>query len=146
MKKYSLSDYILSFTSNDSIIDNIFGSVSIGGEGSYLGSITIGGLPNLWDTTSFATGGWVHNKNLSRTGTVNITLNQLSDAVAKFIQLCNTYYTGDFDGLTLSLTDRNGQLVAECIDCYIQKIPDQSFNESSSDQTWTFTSGKISFL
>lgn len=145
MKRYSLANYILSIDSNDSDIKSMFGAISVGGEGNYLDTITIGGLPNLWDTTGFATGAWVHNKNLSKVGTVTVNLSQLSDQVAKFKKLCNVYYSGDYDGLTLSLTDIQGNKVCTCVDCYIQKIPNQEFAATAGMQSWVFTCGQINF-
>lgn len=145
MKRYSLANYILSIDSNDPTIKNIFGTISVGGEGNCLDSITIGDIPNQWETTGFSTGAWIHNKNLSKTGKVTLSLSQLSEQVAKFIKLCNIYYSGDYDGLTLSLTDNQGNKVCSCIDCYIQKIPDQSFTTSSGMQSWVFTCGQINF-
>lgn len=145
MKRYSLATHILSFTSNDNTINDIFGTVSIGGEGSALDSIRIRLNENLWSTQGFATGGWVHNKNLSKAGTVEITINQLTDAVYKFIQLCNTYYAGDYEGLTITLSNNDGREICECIDCYIQKIPDQEYASTAQNQTWSFTCGKITF-
>lgn len=145
MKRYSLANYILSIDSNDSTIKNMFGTISVGGEGNYLDSISISLGNNLWDTTGFATGAWVHNKNLSRVGTASLNLSQLSDSVSKFIKLCNTYYSGDYDGLTLSVVDNQGNKICTCIDCYIQKIPDQEFGATAGMQNWVFTCGQISF-
>ncbi len=145
MNRYSLANYILSIDCNSDEIKNMFGTISIGGEGSYTDSITIGGLPNLWDTTGFSTGAWVHNKNLSKTGTATVSISQLSDKVKKFIKMCNVYYSGDYDGLTLSLSDTQGNKVCSCIDCYIQKIPDQAFGNTAANQSWIFTCGQINF-
>lgn len=149
MAKYSLSKYILSIKPSTDLASaiNDFGTISIGGEGSYLDNITITPNGRLWSTTGFATGGWVHDKNLDRTGTVSITLNQMSDAVQKFIRLCETFYESDYDGFTLTLTTNevDKKVVATCIDCYIQQIPAQAFQASAQTQTWTFTCGKITF-
>lgn len=145
MKRYSLANYILSINPNDDNIKNMFGTISLGGEGNYLDNISIGGLPNLWDTTGFATGAWVHNKNLSKVGTATVNLSQLSEQINKFIKLCNIYYSGDYDGLTLSLSDNQGNKVCTCVDCYIQKIPDQEFGATAGMQSWVFTCGQINF-
>ena len=101
--RYSLANYILSIDSNDERIKSLFGTISIGGEGSYLGSIAVGLATSMFSTSGYPTGGWVHNKNLDRHGTTTVTLNQLSDKVAKFIQLCKLFYQEDYDGFTLSL-------------------------------------------
>ena len=145
MKRYSLADYILSIKPNDPQINSDFGTITIGGEGSYTDSITLSPRDNLFETTGYNTGAWVHNKNLSRVGTAVISISQLSDQVKKFIMMAETYYTGDYDGFTLTVSTNEGSQVATCIDCYIQKIPDQVFGANSANQTWTFTCGKISF-
>lgn len=143
--KYSLANYILSIEPNDPRIREMFGTISIGGEGSYVGSVTLRRSNNMFDTTSFATGGWVHNKNMSRVGSVSLTLNQLSDKVMKFIKLSETFLTGDFDGFTLSLMSNDSVKVANAIDAYIVKVPDQEFADSASNQTWEFTCGQVNF-
>ena len=145
MKRYCLADYILSIKPNDPEIDSSFGTITIGGEGSYTDSISLNPLENLYSTTGFATGAWVHDKNLSRVGTAVITLSQLSEQVKKFIMMAETFYAGDYDGFTLSVATNTGEKVATCVDCYIQKIPEQSFGKSAATQQWTFTCGKISF-
>lgn len=145
MKRYSLANHILSIESNDPAIRNMFNVISIGGEGSYTGSINVSQQNNLWETEGFATGGWVHNKNLSRCGTVTVNLSQLAEQVAKFIQLCNTFYSADYEGFTLTITTNEGRKIATCTDCYIQKIPDQNFSETAGRQDWTFTCGHIAF-
>lgn len=143
--KYSLANYILSIDSNDNDIKSMFGTISIGGEGSYLGSISLTRNSNMYETRGYRTGGWVHDKNLDRTGTAVVTLNQLAPQVGKFIQLANLFYSSDYQGFTLSLSDINGNKIATCIDCYFTKIPDQSYGESASDQSWSLTCGQVNF-
>lgn len=142
--KYSLADYILS-VSIPSDLASQFGTetITVGGEGSYLDNIEISFNNNLWDTESDATGSWIHNKNLSRAGTATVTLNQVSNQVARFKTLCNLYYSNDFDGLTLTLQDRLGNEIATLEDCYINKIPNQNYQATAQPQPWVFTSGRI---
>ena len=142
--KYSLADYILSIKTDDPSLQ-AFGAITVGGEGSATDSMGIELDNNMWETTSFATGAWIHSKNLARSGKIDITLSQLSDRVAKFMQLANVFYSGDYQGLTLSLTDSTGQNIATCIDCYFVKIPRQEFSSRAANQTWQLTSGKITF-
>lgn len=143
--KYSLANYILSIQPNDTTLRTMFSNVSIGGEGSATDTITISLENQIWKTDSFATGAWVHNKNLSRVGTAQISISQLSDNVAKFKQMCNIFYNGEYDGFTLSLVDNTGNKVCTCVDCYLTKIPDQEFKETAQTQSWTFTCGEITF-
>ena len=143
--KYSLANYVLSIKPNDEFINSTFGTISIGGEGSYLDTVTISTSNSLWSTDSYATGAWVHNKNLARNGSVTVTINQMSDAVAKLKQMCKTFYGGDYNGFTLTLTNNNVENVATCIDCHISKIPDQTFGSSATNQSWEFVVGQITF-
>lgn len=147
--RYSLSNYTLSIASTNTVINELFETVQIGGEGDALSSITIQTENRLWETESFATGAWVHNKNLSRVGTCEISISQLSDAVAKFKTFIDYFYTGDngtdVGGVTITLNDANSNVVATCIDCYPTQIPAQEFTAKASEQRWQFTCGRISF-
>lgn len=143
--KYSLADYILSITTNDASLTQMFGNVTVGGEGSALDSISISTSQDLWNTTGFATGAWVHNKNLSRVGTVEVSISQLSEKVAKFKQMVNIFYSGDYDGFTFTLSDSYGNKVCTCVDVYPTKIPNQSFGSDAAMQSWSFTAGEITF-
>lgn len=143
--KYSLSNYILSIDSNDDTIKRIFGTISVGGEGNYLDSISLSQSEDIFTTTGYATGGWIHNKSLDRHGIASLTLNQLSDKVARFIQLAKLSLSGDYEGFTLSLSDSDGNKIATCVDCYIVKIPDQVFGAQAQTQTWQFTCGQINY-
>ena len=142
--KYSLSDYTLSIShSYGSYVQN---PITIGGQGSAIGSIEISVDGTLWSTKGYATGAWVHNKNLDRTGTVTISINQLSSSVSYFATICKLYYQNTSDKpMTLILKGRDQKLIASMGDCYIQKIPSQSFGESANDQSWTFTCGTVTF-
>ena len=90
MKRYCLANYILTA---DIPVDIGFGSqsVSIGGEGSYLDTITVHLNNSLFSTQGDNTGAWVHIKNLDKTGTVTISINQMSDKIASFKALMNIY-------------------------------------------------------
>lgn len=143
--KYSLANYILSIESNDASIKRMFGTISIGGEGSALDSITLSIDGDIFTTAGYATGGYVHNKSLDRHGTATLVLNQLSDKVGRLIQLAKLSLSGDYDGFTLSLSDIDGNKIATCVDCYIRRIPEQVFGSSAATQSWQFTCGQINF-
>ena len=144
--KYSLANYILSIEPLDDTLKSIFGTTSIGGEGNALDSIVLSQPTDMFSTSGYATGAWVHNKNLDRHGTATISLNQLSDRVGRFIQMAKLFISGDYDGFTLSLSDINGNKIATCVDCYITKIPDQSYANESANQSWVFTCGQINYV
>jgi hypothetical protein len=149
--RYSLADYILAISSNDKKFATLFKDVRIGGEGDALASISIQQADQLWTTDSYATGAWVHNKNLSRVGTCDISISQLTDAVAKFKMFVNLFYgdntasTSHSDGITMTLSDSRGNNIVTCTDCYPTQIPTQEFGKTAADQTWSFTCGKITF-
>lgn len=143
--KYSLANYILSIQPDDPALARMFNTVSVGGEGDALSTISISLDADLWSTDGFATGAWVHNKNLSRIGSISVTISQLSDRITKFKQMCNVYYNNDYSGFTLTLSDSEGNKVCTALDSYLTKIPEQSFTESAGTQTWNFTCGEITF-
>lgn len=146
MKRYCLVNYILTA---DIPADIGFGvqSVSIGGEGSYLDSITISMNEDMFTTKGDNTGSWVHIKNLNQTGKITVTVNQVSDRIAIFKALVNAYANVDStSGMTLTLRDTLNDTIAVCEDCVITKIPDQAFSSEPATQTWTFNAGKITFV
>ena len=147
MKRYCLADYILTADIPNSLG---FGtsSVSIGGEGSYLDSISVSIDANMFETTADATGSWVHKKTLDRHGSVTVTINQMSDKVAIFKALMNVYAktTSDVEGMTLALRDSMNNTICICNDCLLTKIPDQSFASDPGTQAWTFTCGEILYI
>ena len=143
--KYSLANYICSIQPSDQTLLNVYGTISIGGEGSTTASMSASRDDSLFQTTSYSTGGYVHNKNLSKMGKISLSLNQLADNVSKLKRLVNSYTTNDYSGLTITLTTSDGEIVCTGIDCVPEKIPEQAFANSAADQTWTFTCGEINF-
>lgn len=147
MKRYCLADYILTA---DIPSDLGFGSksVSIGGEGSYLDTISVSMEATMFETTADATGSWVHKKSLDRHGSVNVTINQMSDKIAIFKALMNVYAkaSSDVEGMTLTLRDNMNNTICICNDCLLTKIPDQSFAADPGTQQWTFTCGEILYI
>lgn len=143
-KVYSLANHILTVALPQALIAQ-FGAdyISIGGEGSYLDSVTVSISNDLFQTVGDYTGSWHHNKNLNAQGTVSVSLNQMSPQVARFKRLCNIFKNGDYDGLTLTLKTLQGTLISTAVDAYITKIPDQAFQTTAQSQTWSFTSGKV---
>lgn len=151
MARYSLANYTLAITlpSELATILGLTGSESlvVGGEGSYLDTFVVELDNDMFSTKGDATGSWVHDKNLSRVGKAEISLNQLSDRVAKFKKIVNIYYQSgtDYDGVNLSLVDNQSNEIANCVDCYFIKIPRQEFSQESGNQTWSLTCGQITF-
>lgn len=147
--RYSLSDYILSITNLPTSLGLENNSISVGGEGSYLNSIAAENTGNMFSTSGDATGSWVHNKSLDRTGTITIDINQMSPQIANLVQILTVFYNVDddrnTDGMTISLLDRNMKHVFDAKDCFVQKIPRQSFGQTADNQSWVITSGQLTF-
>lgn len=162
--KYSLADYQLTIGIPQSVAQrlglrdeqgNSLTSFTIGGpgengEGSFLGQIVASRTTNLWETEGDATGSWVHNKNLSRVGTIEVQIRQIADQVIELAQLCDIYASiqENVEGLTLtvnsSASDESTPMVTG-IDCYIQKHADLTLAETAGTLTWTFTCGQVQF-
>lgn len=159
--RYSLTDYILSIkvpddlrdvflTSSSETTDESANRISIGGDGSYIGSIKTTSNTQ-WSTEGDATGSWIHNKSKNKTGTITVELNQLSDVVLKLTRLIETYYSADTitSGLTLTISKATGagNSVDVCtgIDCYLTKQPDGSWEDSAKTMSFEFTCGKITY-
>lgn len=144
--RYSLSDYKLSISLPSSFAAAIgLEKFSVGGEGSYLGSITVSLANDTFTTEADSTGGWYHNKSLARNGTVSIDVNQLADSITRLKRIFNMYYNveDDYDGMTMVLTDRQNNVVATMEDCFITKPADQVYGATAASQTWTVTCGRI---
>lgn len=147
MKRYSLADYILSVEIPEDLGFGVT-SVSIGGEGSYLDKISIEGGNEIFKTTGDSTGSWVHTKNLDMTGSVEVSISQMSDKVALLKSLLTVYKSASssIDGMTLTLRDNDNNTIAICYDCLLTGYPSQDFGESPGSQSWSFTCGKVTFL
>lgn len=150
---YSLADYILTLGVDSAALRNLLGlstnSFSIGGEGQFLGSVKVTYNTDQWSTKADATGSWVHSKSYDQSGEISLDINQMAPAVVRFIGIVSAYYSSTEikDGFTLTLkkagNNETFNVVAE--DCRIKKIADQEFEPEAKDQTWAFTSGRITF-
>lgn len=162
--KYSLADYQLTIGIPQSVAQklnlkdaegNLLTSFTIGGpgengEGSFVGQIVASRGNNLWETEGDATGSWVHNKNLNKTGTIELQIRQISDQVIELAQLCDIYESvqENVEGLTLtvnsSATEETTPMVTG-VDSYIQKQADLTLAETAGMLTWVFTCGQVMF-
>lgn len=150
MKRYCLASYILTAEIPNDIgfgIQSVSIGGNIGGEGSYLNSVTIHMEKEMFTTQADDTGSWVHVKSLNRSGTIEVSIKQVSDKIAIFKALVNAYANLNFeaDGMTLTLRDALGNTICVANDCLLQKIPDQAFASEPDNQSWTFTCGQIIF-
>lgn len=159
---YSLADYQLTIGLGDSIASllglrdsygNLLTNFSIGGpgengEGSFVGQITVNRAQDLFTTTGDATGSWVHDKNLNRTGTITIDITQISDDIITLVQLCQIFESvqSNMPGLELtinSVASSAGTTMVTGRDCYISKLPELTLADSAGKLTWSFTCGQI---
>lgn len=146
--KYALSDYQLAIALPDNITDsrlnNIFtiGGTGDNGEGSFLGEIRVERKNNTYDTESDVTGSWVHNKSRALNGTISVKIRQISDDVVKLINLCNYYYDNFADGVTITISKENNNIV-KGVDCYLTQIPNLSYGDKADELDWEFTCGQI---
>lgn len=162
--RYSLADYQLTIGIPQNVAQrlglrdaqgNLLSSFTIGGpgengEGSFLGQISAQRTANLWETEGDATGSWVHNKNLNRTGTIELQIRQISDQVIELSQLCDIYEAVQegVEGLTLTISSSatdDGSPVVTGVDCYIQKQADLTLADTAQMLTWSFTCGQVMF-
>lgn len=160
--QYSLADYQLTIGLSTEIATQLglrdsFGNVltnfTIGGpgedrEGSFVGSIKVTRNTQLFTTTGDATGSWVHDKNLDRTGTIEVEITQISDDIITLVQLCQIFESvqTNMPGLELtinSVISTTSTPVVTGRDSYIQKLPDLTYGETAGRLTWTFTCGQI---
>lgn len=145
MKHYSLSDYRLSITFNNVTLRNAFGTITIGGQGSTTDSISVEPNGTLYSTASYATGGYVHEKNLDKTGKAKVSLNQMSEACYVLNNVVKMYYQANYEGATISVVDADGRTVATCKDCVPTSQPARTFGQSSGMLDWEWTCGVIDF-
>lgn len=144
--KYSLANYIVTFSANDNRISEIINDISIGGKDDTLDSITISRANDLFSVTGYATGGYVFDKSLDRTGSVTLSISQLAAQIPVLKNLCQVLESEDGEGLTITVRAAGStDAVAECIDCFPTKIPDQAFGSSSANQSWEFICGQVNF-
>lgn len=148
--KYDLTQYSLSIVPDDpalsQLVSVIGGMVVTSANGNGVDKIDVSYSTDQWSTKGYANGAWEHNKSYNRTGTASVSLSQLSEAIARFSKFCNLWYSGNYNGLTLTVTNNmTGASVCICHDCYITRIPSQDFGESAATQTWSFTCGLIDF-
>ena len=149
---YNLSKYKLAIQLPEEFASKVGlendNTITVGGEGSYLDTLSYSYNADMYTTKADATGSYVHDKNLDKSGNITISIHQLSPQIALFKKIINLYYQSgnDYDGLQLSLKDLSGQEIMSAESCFFVKIPDQNFGQTSENQTWNITSGKINSI
>lgn len=164
INRYSLADYkmVITFPSNfnntrlgtTTGVSTLGGQISIGGpgdnqDGSFVGNISVRRNKELWTTEGDATGSWVHNKNLDRTGEVDVDITQISDQIITLCYLCDAYDSVADEineGLKIEIINAmSNDTIASATDCYMKKIPDHKFGNTADKLTFSFTCGRVIF-
>jgi SWI/SNF-related matrix-associated actin-dependent regulator 1 of chromatin subfamily A len=113
----------------------------------FVGQITASRNKELFTTTGDATGSWVHDKNLDRTGHIRIDITQISDDVITLVQLCQIFESvqSRMPGLELTINSVASGTTPMVTgrDCYISKLPDLPLGETASRLSWDFTCGQV---
>lgn len=154
LNRYSLADHTVRVTLPDNLSmngNNIGGMVlKFGGPGengitgSMIGNISVARANDTWRTEGDATGSWVHNKSLDRTGNVTLNIRQVSDDIIRLQMLAQIYEAEDFPGCKIEVYCGD-LVVARAEDCYITRIPEQAFGDTAAMQSWSWTSGRVTF-
>lgn len=146
---YSLADYILTIKCNGDLQSQLgwlTDSYSIGGQGQFLGDLSVELSTAQWSTEADATGAWVHSKTFDQHGTISLRLNQMAEATYKLINALMAYYSSTEikDGFTITLTKTgDADFAVEAEDCRITQLPAQDFQDAAQEQAWSFTCGRI---
>lgn len=126
-------------------------TILLGGDDSYVGSISFQYKTNAWEVTGDPTGSWVHTKNRDRTGTCTLSMNQVAYKGAMLIKIFNIYYNDTardneiIDGFDIYVTDRKGRKLMSAMDCYVQNVPTMEYGSTPRDLSWTFNCGRITY-
>ena len=159
MNKFSLSNYSIrivfpkingdaagSIEYPDSGNIRNFPMVEIGGEGDYIGSASVARSTNIWTKETDATGAYVFNQNLDRSGEVSVDIKQVSDKVLNLYYYSTSIYENtNLQGGAYISIQRNGETIVECEDCFIEKVPNLPFQAAAQNLSWRFLSGRITY-
>lgn len=142
-KRYSLSEVIVSFTSSNSGDDFTF---SLGGVGTFFGGVTIAWDTPLWSKEMDATGAGVLSRSYDMSGTVTLTINQMSTDVEIFNSLIMAYMK-DPNGIEkppmLDITIQRvgeGSPMVKASMCVLEKNPDLGYAEAAATREYGFIS------
>lgn len=141
-----------------------------GGQGEMIGSITVSRKNDRFSAEGDATGGFVVNESLDKTGTLTISIKQFAPLVSTLTNLFNMYDDGfSYDAVevsgnteeeeiaidTLSMEDTMrdttsidlyymGKLIVSCKGCYLN-MPELPLEEENGTRDFTFECGEINF-
>ena len=156
VNRYSLADHTVVVTmptfSGIPGMDEISGKqLKFGGpgqnnqDGSFIGSITVTRENDTWSTEGDATGSWVHSKSLNRTGSVRLSIRQVSDDVIYLMMIAQMFENFSLPHGMDIVVFNGGERVAEAEDCYLTRIPEQVYGDTAVTQDWGWTAGRVHF-
>lgn len=120
--------------------------ITIGGNGSMVGSVSMSRSNAAFGVTGYADGSYAASYTKNRTGSVSIQLSQASSLVArltKFVNWCEANY--NLAESTITVLDSMGNIQGYASGVYPDKLPDNTVGESVQNRTFEFSAGVISF-
>lgn len=154
--KYSLSQVSVVIT-----FPGATNPIRFGGQGSMLGSVTLTRKNDRFSAEGDATGGYVVNETLDKTGTCVISIKQFAPLVDTLTSLFNKYdannsenvigteVTGSLVGSYEDLQTKidiyyAGNIIGKAEGCYLN-MTDLALEEENGDREFTFECGSVEF-
>lgn len=127
--------------------------ITFGGQGSMIGSITISRKSERFSAEGDATGGFVVNENLDKTGTCVLSIKQFAPLVNTLTNIFNAYDDAsvelengiDMDAQSQAISIKvfyEGALLAECNFCFLN-MPELPFEEENGTRDFSFECGEV---
>lgn len=159
MAVYSLTHFIVNISLPESMRELLTSkqkeSLTIGGSGSFIESITIRTTTDNWQVKGDATGSYIHTFNADRTGEVELSISQVATQSKLFSKLMNIYFSkiDEKDGYRkleafplIQVQDiKTGEIVAECKDAFIKKPAEKKYSSEAQNDTWIFAAGVVEY-
>lgn len=160
VKNYSLADYDITIRSvaldGQNLTDNF--NFTLGGAGSFLGSVKIQFDGEIWKKETDVLGNVVYTKSYARDGQITISLNMLSEKVKIFNKIIQLYYGGsiknkqetNIQDMFFSITVKrhtadpdSTTAEVEATYCVLQKLPDLEFADTAGVRDFVFLAAEI---
>lgn len=125
--------------------------IIFGGNKSMLGSITLSRANERFSAEGDATGGFIINENLDKTGEVTISIRQFAPLVNTLTNVFNSYDDGgdyainttNAGALTITVM-YHGETVAVAKGAFLN-MSELGFEEEAGDRDFTFVAGEVEF-
>ena len=136
---------VFSLTTVTVVIENdTKGSITLGGAGKLVGSVSYAFSDAAFTMDSTPDGGYVSSFNGSKAGTISITIKQTSSHIPEltdFVTWCRSNPSLANSKITISDTLGNIACVANGV--FPERQPNNTANATASDRTFTFVAGEI---